>query len=114
SFMSLEAVEAEVAMIRELTPMPFGLNVILWRAADRIPFLLEQQPAVLSTSFGDPAAFVEMAHDAGALHVHMVSDVPQAVQAAEAGVDVVIAQGQEGGGHVGLQSTVTLVPQVVD
>ena len=114
SFMSLEAVEAEVAMIRELTPMPFGLNVILWRAADRIPFLLEQQPAVLSTSFGDPAAFVEMAHDAGALHVHMVSDVPQAVQAAEAGVDVVIAQGQEGGGHVGLQSTFTLVPQVVD
>jgi NAD(P)H-dependent flavin oxidoreductase YrpB (nitropropane dioxygenase family) len=114
SFMSLEAIEAEVAMIRELTPMPFGLNVILWRAADRIPFLLEQQPAVLSTSFGDPAPFVEMAHDAGALHVHMVSDVPQAVLAAEAGVDVIVAQGQEGGGHVGLQSTFTLVPQVAD
>ena len=101
-------------MIRELTPMPFGLNLILWRSADRVPFVLEQQPAVLSTSFGDPGPFVEMAHEAGALHVHMVSTVAEAVAAAEAGVDVIVAQGQEGGGHVGLQSTFTLVPQVAD
>jgi len=114
SSLSLEAVEAEVAMIRELTPMPFGLNLILWRSADRVPFILEQQPAVLSTAFGDPSPFVEMAHDAGALHVHMVNTVPEAVAAATAGVDLIIAQGQEGGGHVGLQSTFTLVPQVVD
>jgi NAD(P)H-dependent flavin oxidoreductase YrpB (nitropropane dioxygenase family) len=114
TFLGPEAIEAEVAMIRELTPMPFGVNVLLWRAAGRIPALLEQQPAVLSTSFGDPAPYVEMIHDAGALHVHMVSDVPAAVAAAEAGVDLIIAQGQEGGGHVGLQSTFTLVPQVVD
>lgn len=114
SFLSPEAIEAEVAMIREFTPMPFGVNLILWRAAGRVPAVLEQQPAVLSTAFGDPAPYVEMAHDAGALHVHMVNTVPEAVAAAEAGVDVVIAQGQEGGGHVGLQSTFTLVPQVAD
>ena len=114
SFMSAEAVEAEVAMIRELTPMPFGVNLVLWRAADRVAMVLEQQPAVLSTSFGDPAPYVDLAHEAGALHVHMVSDVASAVEAARAGVDLVIAQGQEGGGHVGLQSTFTLVPQVVD
>jgi NAD(P)H-dependent flavin oxidoreductase YrpB (nitropropane dioxygenase family) len=114
SFFGPDALEAEVAMIRELTPMPFGVNLILWRSAARVAEVLELQPAVLSTSFGDPAPLVEMAHDAGALHVHMVSDVPSAVAAAEAGVDLVIAQGQEGGGHVGLQSTFTLVPQVVD
>jgi NAD(P)H-dependent flavin oxidoreductase YrpB (nitropropane dioxygenase family) len=109
-----EAIEAEVAMIRELTPMPFGANVILWAHAAKIEAVLEQQPAVLSTSFGDPAPYVDLAHDAGALHVHMVSTVPEAIAAAQAGVDVVIAQGQEGGGHIGLQSTFTLVPQVAD
>jgi nitronate monooxygenase len=114
SFLDAGALEAEVDAIRELTPMPFGLNVILWRSADKVGKLLELQPAVLSTSFGDPAPHVDLAHEAGALHVHMVSTVPEAVAAAAAGVDVVIAQGQEGGGHVGLMSTFTLVPQVAD
>ena len=114
SFLTPEAIEAEVAMIRELTPMPFGVNLLLWRSAEKVEAVLQQQPTVLSTAFGDPSPYVELAHDAGALHVHMVSDVPTAIAAARAGVDVIIAQGDEGGGHVGLQSTFTLVPQVVD
>ena len=114
SFFSPEGLEAEVAAIRQQTQLPFGVNLLLWRAADRVAEVLELQPAVLSTSFGDPRPYVEMAHEAGALVVHMVSDVPAAVEAAAAGVDVVVAQGAEGGGHVGLQSTFTLVPQVVD
>lgn len=114
STLSPEAIAAEVAMIRRLTPMPFALNLLLWKHADRVETVLEHQPAVLSTAFGDPSPYVDLAHDAGALHIHMVSDVPGAIAAAMAGVDLVIAQGQEGGGHVGLQSTFTLVPQVVD
>ena len=114
SFLTPEAIEAEVAMIRELTPMPFGVNLLLWRSAEKVEAVLQHQPTVLSTAFGDPSPYVELAHDAGALHVHMVSDVPTAIAAARAGVDVIIAQGDEGGGHVGLQSTFTLVPQVVD
>lgn len=114
SFLTPEAIEAEVAMIRELTPMPFGVNLLLWRSADKVEAVLQHQPTVLSTAFGDPAPYVDLAHEAGALHVHMVSDVPSAVAAARAGVDLIIAQGDEGGGHVGLQSTFTLVPQVVD
>jgi NAD(P)H-dependent flavin oxidoreductase YrpB (nitropropane dioxygenase family) len=114
SMLSPEAIAAEVAMIRQLTPMPFALNLLLWKHADKVETVLEHQPAALSTAFGDPAPYVDLAHDAGALHIHMVSDVPGAIEAAKAGVDLVIAQGQEGGGHVGLQSTFTLVPQVVD
>jgi nitronate monooxygenase len=114
SGLSPEAIEAEVAMIRELTPMPFGVNLLLWSSSNKIEAVLAQQPAVLSTAHGDPAPYVELAHDAGALHVHMVSTVPEAVAAAKAGVDLVVTQGQEGGGHIGLQSTFTLVPQVVD
>jgi len=114
SWLTPDAIEAEVATIRELTPMPFGLNIVLWAHAAKIELVLEQQPTVLSTSFGDPAPYVDLVHEAGALHVHMVSTVPEAIAAAQAGVDVVIAQGQEGGGHIGLQSTFTLVPQVAD
>ena len=114
STLSPEAIEAEVALIRELTPMPFGVNLLLWSQAGKVEAVLEQQPAVLSTAFGDPAPYVDLAHEAGALHVHMVSSVPEAIAAARAGVDVVVAQGQEGGGHIGLQSTFTLVPQVAD
>jgi nitronate monooxygenase len=114
SMLSPEAIEAEVAMIRELTPMPFGVNLLLWSSSEKVEAVLEQQPAVLSTAFGDPAPYVDLAHDAGALHVHMVSTVPEAIAAAKAGVDVVVAQGQEAGGHIGLQSTFTLVPQIAD
>jgi len=114
SGLSPEAIEAEVAMIRQLTQMPFGVNLLLWSSSDKVEAVLKQQPAVFSTAHGDPAPYVEPAHDAGALHVHMVSTVPEAVAAAGAGVDLLVAQGQEGGGHIGLQSTFTLVPQVVD
>src|ERR1700704_1749242 len=114
SVLTPEAIEAEVAMIRELTPMPFAVNLLLWSSSDKVEAVLEQQPTVLSTAFGDPAPYVDRAHDAGVLHVHMVSTVPEAIAAAKAGVDLLVTQGQEGGGHIGLQSTFTLVPQVVD
>ena len=111
----LEAIEAEVMAIRELTAAPFGVNLLLWMATpERVRAVLDQQPPVLSTAWGDPAPYIEQAHEAGCLVMHMAYDVPSAVAAARAGVDVVVAQGHEGGGHVGLQSTFTLVPQVVD
>jgi len=76
SGLSPEAIEAEVAMIRQLTQMPFGVNLLLWSSSDKVEAVLKQQPAVFSTAHGDPAPYVEPAHDAGALHVHMVSTVP--------------------------------------
>ena len=114
STLSPEAIEAEIAMIREVTPMPFGVNLLLWSSAAKVEAVLQHQPAVLSTAWGDPAPFVEMAHEAGALVIHMVHDVAGASAAAKAGVDLVVAQGSEGGGHIGLLSTFSLVPQVVD
>ena len=115
STLPLEAIEAEVATIREMTPAPFGVNLLLWMATpERVRTVLDLQPPVFSTAWGDPTPYIEMAHEAGCLVMHMAHDVPSAVMAARAGVDVIVAQGHEGGGHVGLQSTFTLVPQVVD
>ncbi|MDQ6691776.1 MAG: nitronate monooxygenase [Candidatus Dormibacteraeota bacterium] len=108
------ALEAEIAGIRELTSLPFGVNLLLWSASYKVETVLAQQPAVLSTAWGNPSPYIEVAHEAGALVVHMVHDVPGAIAASMAGVDLIVAQGHEGGGHVGLQSTFTLLPQVVD
>lgn len=70
---------------------------------------------VLSFFWGDPAPYVQPAHAAGLKVIHQVGAVDEAVQAANAGVDVVIAQGVEAGGHVaGQVSTFVLVPRIVD
>src|SRR5438105_11513686 len=100
STLSPEAIEAEVAMVRELTPMPFGVNLLLWSSADKVENVLQLQPAVLSTAWGDPAPHVDAAHEAGALVVHMAHDVPTAVAAARARADPVVAPGHQGGGPV--------------
>ena len=56
----------------------------------------------------------DVAHAAGSKVTFMAGGVPEAARAAECGADVIIAQGTEGGGHVGWQTTMTLVPMVVD
>src|SRR5262245_50139231 len=77
-------------------------------------YTLEARPAVVSFALGDPGDLVRQAHDVGSLVMLQVTTVAQAVQAADRGVDVIIAQGGEAGGYCGEVSTVTLVPQVVD
>jgi NAD(P)H-dependent flavin oxidoreductase YrpB (nitropropane dioxygenase family) len=61
----------------------------------------------------DLKAYIDKVHRAGAKVTFMVSGVPDGARAKEAGADVIIAQGTEGGGHVGWQTTMTLVPFVV-
>jgi len=69
---------------------------------------------VISFALDDPGDLIRQAHDVGALVMVQVTTVGQAVQAAERGVDVIIAQGSEAGGYGGTISTMALVPQVVD
>jgi NAD(P)H-dependent flavin oxidoreductase YrpB (nitropropane dioxygenase family) len=106
------------ASIRELTAHPFGMNLLLFAANDaQVDAVLDARPPVFSTAWPridqDLAGLFVRAHDAGALVMHMVSTVADARQAADAGADVIVAQGTEGGGHVGLMGTIALVPMVV-
>lgn len=108
----------DVRRIRELTDGPFGLNHLLFQAQeDRLAASVECRPSVFSTAWPWPEQdlklYAEMARQAGALFMHMVSTVPEAVRAAQAGADVIVAQGTEGGGHVGWIGTLPLVPMVV-
>ena len=107
------------AAIRAQTARPFGLNLLLFRAnADDIAIMLAEKPAVASFAWArsdqDLAKIFAAAKDAGCLVMHMVSDVAESRRAAESGAEVIVAQGTEGGGHVGVMGTMPLVPQVVD
>jgi NAD(P)H-dependent flavin oxidoreductase YrpB (nitropropane dioxygenase family) len=104
--------------IREKTDRPFALNLLLFLADEAaIAAVLAAKPAVFSTSWPradqDLKALFARAHDAGCRVMHMVSTAAEARRAAEAGADVVVAQGSEGGGHVGLIGTIALVPMVL-
>jgi NAD(P)H-dependent flavin oxidoreductase YrpB (nitropropane dioxygenase family) len=108
----------DVRRIRELTNAPFGLNHLLFQAQeDRLATTVEVRPRVFSTAWAWPEQdlklYAEMARQAGALFMHMVSTVPEAERAVAAGADVIVAQGTEGGGHVGWMGTLPLVPMVV-
>jgi NAD(P)H-dependent flavin oxidoreductase YrpB (nitropropane dioxygenase family) len=112
-------IHAQTARIRELTGAPFGLNVLLFVKDDAVlDAALAERPAVMSFAWpaaDQPlAAIFARAHDAGSKVMHMVSRVDEAVRAIEAGADIIVAQGTEGGGHVGVMGTMALVPQVVN
>jgi len=111
--------EAARALIREtkaLTARPFAVNLVLeWDPTERLAIALEEGVAVVSFFWGDPAPWVEQVHAAGVLVCHGVASAAEARRAVEAGVDLIVAQGWEAGGHVwGEVATLPLVPAVVD
>ncbi|MEA2656618.1 MAG: enoyl-[acyl-carrier protein] reductase [Chloroflexota bacterium] len=105
----------EISKVRELTDRPFGVNhVISQLERETIDVTIELRVPILSLSWGRAGDLVRRAHEAGAKVVHQVTTPEEAGQVASDGADVVVAQGTEGGGHVGVMSTLPLVPQVVD
>jgi enoyl-[acyl-carrier protein] reductase II len=81
---------------------------------DAFRYTLAARPAVVSFALGDPGDLVQQAHDAGSRVMVQITAVAQAIEAAERGADVIIAQGGEAGGYGVSVSTMALVPQVVD
>ena len=111
----------QIRRLRSLTDKPFGVNVLL--NGPRLPFpveavvdiCLEERVPVLSTFWGDPAPYVARAHAAGAKVIHQAGSVAEARRTKQLGVDVIVAQGVEAGGHIaGEVTTFVLVPRVVD
>ena len=117
SFVSPDEVRELTVQARDLTAKPIGINLLLHATEERVDEVLELAPEVLSTAWPrdnqDLAAIFTKAHDRGIVVMHMVPRVDDAVRAAEAGADVIVAQGNEGGGHVGEIGTTVIVRQVV-
>ncbi|MEK6215618.1 MAG: nitronate monooxygenase, partial [Boseongicola sp.] len=82
---------------------------------ERLEACLEEDVPIISFFWGDPTPLVERAKDAGAIVMHTVGDAASARRAVDSGVDVIVAQGWEAGGHVrGMVATMPLVPAVID
>ncbi len=110
-----------IRKLRTLTSRPFGVNILLEGPQLPIPEVafvdacIEERVPVLSFFWGDPSPYVEKAHKAGIKVCDQVGSVSAAGRAQRAGVDFVIAQGVEAGGHIaGTVSTMVLVPRVAD
>jgi NAD(P)H-dependent flavin oxidoreductase YrpB (nitropropane dioxygenase family) len=115
---SPEELARDAAAIRAATTRPFGLNLLLFmERPGQYDAFLAARPKVISTAWAaleqDLGGYVARAHAVGALAMHMISTVAEAKAAARAGVDIIVAQGTEGGGHIGLMGTMPLVPMVV-
>jgi NAD(P)H-dependent flavin oxidoreductase YrpB (nitropropane dioxygenase family) len=107
------------SVIREtaaLTTRPFGGNFVLTEDHHRrLDQALEAGLRIVSFMWGDPSGYIEPVHDAGGVVMHTVGSAEEARGAVASGVDVVVAQGWEAGGHVwGCVATLPLVPAVVD
>ncbi len=109
--------QAEIEYIRSQTDRPFGVGFI----TNFIPMLrplfeaaLESRPSVLAFSFGSPAPFIEQAKAAGSKVICQVQSFTGAKEAAAAGADILVAQGNEAGGHTGTMNLLPLLTRVVD
>ena len=118
-YLTPQQIRDRVDAIRRATDEPFGLNFLLFHT-DESSFAeaLELRPAVMQFAWARPdqdlRPWFERSHAAGCKVTYMAGAVPEAVRAARAGADIIIAQGTEGGGHVGFMASMPLVPMIVD
>ena len=111
-----EVVREQIRKVKELTDKPFGVNVMLLNpnAADVAQVIAEEGVKVVTTGAGNPGKFIPLWKQAGVTVIPVVASTAMAKMMERAGADAVIAEGMESGGHIGAQTTMTLVPQIVD
>jgi enoyl-[acyl-carrier protein] reductase II len=111
-----ETVRKEIHKARALTSKPFGVNVYLMSpfAAEVMKVILKEGVPVVTTGAGNPGKYVGLLKNAGVKVLSVVSTVNLAKRLERAGVDTVIAEGMECGGHIGQIASMPLVPQIVD
>ena len=111
-----DTMRRQIREMRALTPRPFGVNLNLdFPQEERLEICLEERVPIISFFWRDPSSLVPRAKAGGAIVMHSVGSVNDARRAVDCGVDIVIAQGWEAGGHVrGMVATMPLVPAVVD
>lgn len=111
-----EAVRSMIREAKSLTDKPFGVNVMLLSpsADDVAKVVIEEGVKVVTTGAGNPSKYLEAWKAAGIKVIPVVASATNARLMERMGVDAVIAEGCESGGHIGEISTMPLVPQVVD
>lgn len=105
-----------VRATRALTSNPFAVNLNMqFPQEERLNACLEEEVPIISFFWDDPGHLIRKAKDSGAIVMHSVGTSEEARKAVDGGVDIIVAQGWEAGGHVrGMVTTLALVPAVVD
>ena len=112
----VEIVREEIQKAKELTDKPFGVNIMLLNpnAPDIARLVIEEKIAAVTTGAGTPEKYMDMWKEAGIKVIPVVASVAMAKRMERCGADAVVAEGMEAGGHIGSQTTMALVPQIVD
>lgn len=106
----------EIRKVKGITKKPYGVNVMLMSpfVDEVMQVILEERVPVITTGAGNPGKYVPMLKEVGTKVIPVVASVALAKRLEKAGVDALIAEGMESGGHIGEIGTLPLVPQVVD
>lgn len=111
-----EVVRGEIRKAKELTDKPFGVNIMLLSpyAEEVAHVVAEEGVRAVTTGAGNPEKYMDLWKQAGIKVIPVVASVALAKRMERYGADAVVAEGMESGGHIGAQTTMTLVPQVAD
>lgn len=111
-----EQIAGQLEILKAGDAPPFGIGLVAWvlqRRPDLLDLAIAARPRLISVSFGDPTPYVKRVRDAGILAGSQVQNRASAQIALDAGVDVLVAQGTEAGGHTGVVGTLPLLQIVL-
>jgi len=111
-----EVVKEEITKIKKMTDKPYGVNVMLLSpfVDEVMEVIYSEKVPVITTGAGNPAKYIDKLKEIGTKIIPVVPSVALAKRMEKYGVDAIIAEGTEAGGHIGELTTMVLVPQVVD
>ncbi|TWH48425.1 enoyl-[acyl-carrier-protein] reductase FabK [Sporomusa sp. KB1] len=111
-----DALKAEIVKAKNLTNKPFGVNIMLMSpfVKEVMQVVIEERVAVVTTGAGNPGEYIPALKAVGTKIIPVVASVALAKRLERVGIDAIIAEGMESGGHVGEVTTMALVPLVAD
>lgn len=114
--MNGEMMRKEIETAKSLTDKSFGVNLMMMNpdVEEMSQIIAEEKPSVVTTGAGNPGKYVKMWKEQGIKVIPVVSSVALAKRLEREGVDAIIAEGTESGGHIGELTTMVLLPQVAD
>jgi enoyl-[acyl-carrier protein] reductase II len=111
-----DVLRGEIQKTKALTNKVFGVNIMLMSpfVKEVMQVVIDERVPVITTGAGNPAEYIPALKEIGSKIIPVVASVALAKRLERTGVDAIIAEGQESGGHVGEISTMSLIPQIVD
>ncbi len=111
-----DILKAEIQKLKQWTDKPFGVNIMLMSpfVKEVMQVVVDERVPVVTTGAGNPGEYIPALKEIGTKVIPVVASVALAKRLERTGIDAVIAEGNESGGHIGAINTMALIPQIVD